>query len=367
MPIAIFVDFSKAADPMTAGLRYSLPQFFDLQMCPYNIENQYLIHQALRNSKRSIDTLAEHLKELIAWREQNCIDLPEFSNINLDYYLESQCCYTKKNGDPLSWHTINSRYMSAHRFLIWCRKRELNKEYDPDENSNLSNKAKGRYQLSKLPYRKTQEPTRFLLLQSAIDLIKELEIENSTNAKLGCRNALMARLMLQCGLRLTEVVTFPISDLPALNYNGHSTAARVVGKGTKARLILIPNRLLADLWSYVDTTRALLLENIKDAKNSKELFIDSKGRPVSGNWIGKVIRSSAKRINLTATPHTLRHTFGTYHYLTNKDIIALSKIMGHEDPATTEKFYVHLASLIMHSSNYEDFQKEIDKKCGPTQ
>ncbi|MDT4871116.1 Tyrosine recombinase XerC [compost metagenome] len=156
-------------------------------------------------------------------------------------------------------------------------------------------------------------------------------------------------------------------DLPEINNRGHSTPARIVGKGSKPRVILIPNRLLSDLWDYADVAREKILEELQEAGTDSSqvslLFISDRGHGVTGNWLEKVFSKAGASIEVKAVPHALRHTFGTYHYLFNKDLVFLSKLMGHESEATTEKFYIHAAKLISHSGDYEQFQLEIDRLC----
>ena len=95
---------------------------------------------------------------------------------------------------------------------------------------------------------------------------------------------------------------------------------------------------------------------------SQRLFISDRGRDISPNWIQKLFRKASEYININASPHILRHTFGTYHFLLNQDIEGLATLMGHEESATTKKYYVGLATNISYAGTYSGLQEKIDKQ-----
>ena len=320
-----------------------------------------------RLSEKSVKTAAEHVKELLNWRISIGRDLVDFSDDDFDYYIEAQCSYKKSNGFGLSWNTVDARISGAHRFLVWCKIEGYNHNMVLERSQKTGMGARVTYKIKGHPSERIEEPTRFLLLDTAIELIRVVGDVSGVSDRVKSRNRLMAKLMLQCGVRLSEAVEFPMVDLPEINKRGHSTPARVVGKGSKPRVILIPNRLLSDLWDYADVVREKILEELQEAGmyslHVPLLFISDRGRGITGNWLEKIFARAGKSIDVKAVPHALRHTFGTYHYLFNKDLLSLAKLMGHESEATTEKYYVHIAKLISHAGNYEQFQLEIDRLC----
>lgn len=200
-------------------------------------------------------------------------------------------------------------------------------------------------------------------MDDALEFIRALGEASGAKGHLSQRNMLVAKLMLQCGLRVSEAINYPVFDLPEIVHAGHSTPARIVGKGNKLRVILIPNRLLSDLWGYADISRARILENVVDGESVRELFVSGRGRRITINWMEKLFSRTAAVMGVHAVPHALRHTFGSYHYFHNKDIVFLAKLMGHENTSTTEEFYVHVARLIAYTGSYEELQIEVDNMC----
>lgn len=362
MTLTVRVNFSGSANPSLSRLKFDIPQFFRDSGLPYHEENLYLLSIAKRLRDKSVRTVAEHVKELLEWRLNIGRDIADFSNQDLEYYIDAQCSFEKKKGGQLSWNTINSRAGGAHRFLIWCKINHFNFQMTLEPAPKNVIGATRRYKIQGHPSSKLAEPMQFLLMENAIKFILILSERSAANERTKIRNTLIAKLMLQCGLRVSEALAFPIFDLPEINHEGHSTPARVIGKGGKRRFILIPNGLLSELWAYVDITRAYIIEKLTPA-DAPALFITEKGKPITVNWIEKIFAKTGNILGIRVAPHNLRHTFGSYHYLYNRDLVFLSKLMGHESEVTTEKYYVHIAKLISYSGDYEQFQLYVDRAC----
>lgn len=363
MATMIRVSFRSAADPGLARLKHPVPQFFSEKAWPYVTENLYLRSKCKSLSAKSIMTVAEHLKEFLQWRELNDIAIEDITDTNFEYFIEAQCAHISKRGMPLSWNTVNSRVAGSHRFLIWCKENNFNSRIEAEITPSLKYGRRGEYRIKGHPARELKGLTRFLLIDDALEFIRVLGATSGANEHCSQRNILVAKLMLQCGLRVSEAINFPPFDLPEIVSSGHSTPARIVGKGEKPRVILIPNRLLSDLWTYADIIRARILEKCEPSSSVRELFLSEYGRPITINWMEKLFARTAAVMGLHVVPHALRHTYGTYHYFHNKDIVFLAKLMGHESASTTERFYVHVAKLISYTGSYEELQLEVDNMC----
>lgn len=366
MTTLLKVDFTRSLNPAISQIPHSVPQLFLSDMQPVSPVNRYLRNCCRRMLPKSLSTLAEHLKEFVSWLEGSGLDVGDVTDVYFDAYIDALCAYRRRRGGALSWNTVNARVGGAFRFLRWAWQNGYCSDLKDGDVENSYRSSRKKYLVKAHPAKKFEEPVRFLPLSEAIAFVQYLaDCDGTVDAGIRFRNKLMASLMLQAGLRVSEVTGFPLKDLPEVNTRGYFTPARVVGKGMKARCVLIPNSLLLKLWEYVDFTRERICESV--AMNSDSLgslFLNTQGNPVTRNWVEKQFAMASKKLGIRSTPHSLRHTFGTFHYLLNRDLPSLSNLMGHASENTTRRFYVHTALLVSYAGTYSAFQAEIDRLVG---
>ena len=159
----------------------------------------------------------------------------------------------------------------------------------------------------------------------------------------GLRNKAVLSLMLNMGLRVSEVVKMKPGDI-----NLTKNKLRVVdGKGGVDRDLTIPENtsyILGEWKKKKPKNSQYYFSTIKERSDGK--FASKKGKKLSIRYIQEMVgRYSMKAgIDKNITPHTLRHTFGTFFYRQTKDIETLRKILGHADISTTQ-IYVTLANI----------------------
>lgn len=369
MVLIVNVDFCSSHEPRLSRLSHKIPQFFNNSAEPYSEANAYMRFLSRRLMPKSMKTIAEHIKEFLVWSENSGIELVDVTDDVFDSYVDTLCGYRKASGVLLSWNTVNARATGVYRYLVWCYERSLCPDLNPVEVASSYGGLRKKYSTKGHHSRKINDHTKFLILENAVKFIDTLsEVSGFANSEVRLRNKLIGAFMLQSGLRISEVVEFPLKDLPEVNLRGHSTPARVIGKGGKARLILIPNKLLVKFWQYVDFDRQRVVEKIESIAGSDVvddvLFLSEKGRRLTANWIEKLFVRASERHGVKTVPHVLRHTYGTYHYLLNKDLAGLANLMGHSNENTTRNFYVHTALLISYAGTYRALQDEIDRLIG---
>jgi integrase/recombinase XerC len=143
------------------------------------------------------------------------------------------------------------------------------------------------------------------------------------------RNGLIAALMLDCGLRSAEVV-----DLTPLSFDWNRHMLYVVGKFSKERMVGYPNYIHHILLDY--HRRAYLLHPTRS-----HFFTTTTGGRVDTRHVRRFVKSIGQRAGLSNIhPHMLRHTFATQYYDETRNIIWLSKVLGHEGIASTQ-VYMH--------------------------
>lgn len=151
----------------------------------------------------------------------------------------------------------------------------------------------------------------------------------------GERNRAIIETLYSCGLRVSELINMEIADI-----NPDEMFIRVTGKGNKTRLVPVSLRALQYINNYVEKMRNKLVIN---NKNSKYLFLNRRGAPLTRVMIFTIIKNTAAAagINKTVSPHTFRHSFATHLVEGGADLRAVQEMLGHESIQTTE-IYTHM-------------------------
>ena len=162
-----------------------------------------------------------------------------------------------------------------------------------------------------------------------------LEIPNK-RYKNGLRNKSIISLMVNTGLRVSEVTGLKTKDI-----NLKEGKLRVIeGKGSKDRDLTIGNKQALELLKEYGKIRP------KSDFFFTSLEQDNAGKQLAIRYLQTMIKSYSLRakIQKNVSPHSLRHTFATEFYRETKDIETLRKILGHSDISTTQ-IYVTLANI----------------------
>lgn len=157
----------------------------------------------------------------------------------------------------------------------------------------------------------------------------------------GYRNLTMILLLLECGLRSSELCKLKLRDL---NLSQH--ALMVVGKGNRERQVFFGRKLSRKLRFWLGK-RSLSFP-------SEFLFCTRQGGPLSKRTLGQFISrygNEAGVRDVRCSPHTLRHTFATQFIKNGGDPFSLQKLMGHSDIATT-MVYVHMAGELLQEAQF---------------
>jgi integrase/recombinase XerD len=115
---------------------------------------------------------------------------------------------------------------------------------------------------------------------------------------------------------------------------------RVIGKGSKERLVPIGRSAVKYLKSYINDVRIHL--SVKPG-NEDIVFLNRRGSKLSRVMIFLIIKDLAKKAGIKKNifPHTFRHSFATHLVEGGADLRAVQEMLGHESITTTE-LYTHL-------------------------
>ena len=160
-----------------------------------------------------------------------------------------------------------------------------------------------------------------------------------TGNALGIRDRTMLELMYASGLRVSELV-----DLRVFNVSLNDNVLRVLGKGSKERMVPFGEVAAQWLRQYLGAPRQELLAG----KQTQDLFVTVRG-PTAGTAMSRVMfwmvvkkYALAAGIRSPLSPHTLRHAFATHLLNHGADLRAVQMLLGHADISTTT-IYTHVA------------------------
>lgn len=180
---------------------------------------------------------------------------------------------------------------------------------------------------------------KLTLMKASKDIIVPLSDNEVTqlvnlynnNNFMNCRNRTIVMLMIDCGLRLGEVVNLCLSDIDYTN-----NYLIINGKGSKQRLIPFGKTLSEQLGIYNSYRKKFDVSN--------NLFLNNKLQPITHNAIKMLFARIKKVPNLNRIyPHLLRHTFATNFIYDGGNLEVLRVLMGHSSINITQ-IYIHLAA-----------------------
>jgi integrase/recombinase XerD len=170
------------------------------------------------------------------------------------------------------------------------------------------------------------------LSESEVEALLAAPDESDT---LGIRDRAMLELLYACGLRVSELVGMT-TDQASLTQG----VVRLVGKGSKERLVPLGEEAIDWLQYYLDESRP----DLAGESTAKQLFITRRGKGMTRQAFWYRIRHYAVKagINKHLSPHTLRHAFATHLLNHGADLRVVQMLLGHSDLSTTQ-IYTHVA------------------------
>ena len=259
------------------------------------IVKEYLIY--IKDVKNYSPNTVKSYKSDINHYIKNTQKIGEFSS-----YLR------QLNKNQYSKTSINRKITSINLFLSWA----VENNYF---NKNKIKKVKSLKVEKKLPNVLTAS-----YINNLLDNLPEFSEKD-------LRDKAILELMYSSGLRVSEV-----SNLNTNSINNNNSI-RVIGKGSKERVLPITGRAFKCIKKYTEISRPKL-EN----ENSKSyLFLGIRGGQLSDREIRRIVK-----LRTGTFPHSIRHTFATHLLEGGADLRIVQELLGHNDPATTQ-IYTHVS------------------------
>ena len=165
--------------------------------------------------------------------------------------------------------------------------------------------------------------------------VEQLLAAPDVQTPLGLRDRTMFEVLYATGLRVSELVTLRVSQASM-----DMGVVRVMGKGSKERLVPLGEEALDWLQRYMADGRGVLLGRLQ----TDALFVTARGEGMTRQMFWYLIKKYASQSGLhkPMSPHTLRHAFATHLLNHGADLRVVQMLLGHSDISTTQ-IYTHVA------------------------
>lgn len=196
-----------------------------------------------------------------------------------------------------------------------------------------------------LDHPKLHQKLPVYLTNEEIDKLLNIEIKDAFDA----RNKSILELLYSSGLRISELI-----NLEFKNIDLNDCSVRVMGKGSKERIIPISDIAIKYLKIYVKDYRQFLVKN----EQNNYLYLNNHGRKMTRQGVFKMIKKIATQNNIKkdVSPHTLRHSIATHMLQNGADLRIIQEFLGHSDISTTQ-IYTHLSNEKLKENYMEYFPR----------
>ena len=281
--------------------------------------NEFLLYleMDLNYSKNTINTYLNNLNQLNIFVKK---DLLNIKSSDIETFINSL------DINKISIRNYLSSYKTFYNYYIKIGKIKTN-PIDMIDSPKVINK---------LPiYLTIDEINKFL----NIDIIDEFS----------ARNKSMLELLYATGLRISELISLEFK-----NFDLNECIIRVMGKGSKERIIPLSDIAINYLKIYVKDYRQKLVKN----EINNYVYLNNHGKKLTRQGVFKIIKKQAQvsNINKVISPHTLRHSIATHMLENGADLRIIQEFLGHENISTTQ-IYTHLSNTKLKSDYMEFFPR----------
>lgn len=253
----------------------------------------------------------------------------------------SQASYRRDLAGFARWHAgrggdlAGADRSALFDYLAW----RTRQGYSPRSNARLLSAWRAFYAYRVRRGDRSDDPTALLdpprLPRSLPKALAESQIEAllaapDIESAVGLRDRAMLELMYACGLRVSELV-----NLPATAVNLRQGVLRVMGKGSKERLVPLGEEAQHWLQRYLAESRPALAGK----RSIASLFVGAKGEAPSRQQFWQTVKRCASVAGIDpgkVSPHGLRHSFATHLLNHGADLRALQMLLGHSSLSTTQ-------------------------------
>jgi len=183
------------------------------------------------------------------------------------------------------------------------------------------------------------QPRRLPRAMSVEDVAALLDAAGQGDGPVPLRDRALLELCYSTGARISEVVGLDVDDL---DLDPERASARLLGKGSKERVVPVGSFARAAVDAYLVRARPALAAA---GRGNTAIFLNTRGARLSRQSAWAVLRQAARRAGIPGadevSPHTLRHSFATHLLQGGADVRVVQELLGHASVTTTQ-IYTHV-------------------------
>lgn len=272
-----------------------------------------------RISKNTFEAYSQDLAQFLVFLKKRNIHLEKVTQDTIKSYL----LYLKKNN--ISARSMSRKISSLKAFYLYAERVVGWKNHTED-----------------ILFPKIEKSLPHFLTEEEIILLLETTQKDST--AIGLRNRLILHLLYVSGMRITELTQLKITDI-----HMDTGFITIQGKGSKQRMIPLPQQTFELIRDYLTTTHKITSE--KCPSRVEFLFpvlYAGKIKPISRQscWIILKKLCCIAGINRNISPHQFRHSLATHLLKKGADLRSLQLWLGHES-LTTVQIYTHVDTTFL--------------------
>lgn len=184
---------------------------------------------------------------------------------------------------------------------------------------------------------KSRQVRRLPKALTVAEIVSMIEAAYHEGDPISIRDRALLELLYGSGARISEIVNLDVTDIHHMaNDGGQIETLKLVGKGSKERIVPLGSFASAALQEYLTRTRPILVMN--SSKRTNALFLNQKGTRLSRQSAWQFVLNAAKAAGITGkvSPHVFRHSYATHLLDGGADIRVVQELLGHASVTTTQ-------------------------------
>ena len=180
----------------------------------------------------------------------------------------------------------------------------------------------------------------------AVEIEAMLDTPDTTKPA-GIRDKAILECLYGTGMRVSE-----LTDLETDRMYFEIGFIRVIGKGSKERLVPVGEIAQEALEHYIEHARPLFYNPEKAHKSKNKVFLNQRGGALTRMSIWNIVQKAAKQADIKKKvyPHIFRHSFATHLLEGGADLRAVQEMLGHSSILTTE-IYTHVDRSLLQQTH----------------